>query len=172
MASMSAFRRLHNTAVEMKGGVVEWQTYVCYFFGGIFLVNSVPHFTNGVSGRRFPTIFASLLGKRQSSPTVNVLWGDTQSADRMCARGPRGRVPPPIGHLKVLRSWSGGPVDGNHAGRLFERIQGKSIGPRGWRYNVTTGKVLHVPDYGVTSYPVKVVDGKIMVALDPSPAAT
>jgi hypothetical protein len=72
---MLAFRRLRNTAVEMKGGVVEWQTYVCYFFGGVFLVNSVPHFTNGVSGRRLPTPFASLLGKRDSSPTVNVLWG-------------------------------------------------------------------------------------------------
>jgi hypothetical protein len=54
---------------------VEWQTYVCYFFAGVFLVNSVPHLTNGVSGRRFPTPFAPLLGKRQSSPTVNVLWG-------------------------------------------------------------------------------------------------
>jgi hypothetical protein len=59
----------------MKGGAVEWQTYVCYFFAGVFLVNSVPHLTNGVSGRRFPTPFAPLLWKRQSSPTVNVLWG-------------------------------------------------------------------------------------------------
>ena len=35
----------------------------------------------------------------------------------------------------------------------------------GWRYNVTTGNTLHVPDYGVQTYPVKVVDGKIMIAL-------
>jgi len=54
---------------------VQFHTYVAYFFGGVFLVNSVPHFTNGVSGRRFPTPFASPLGKGQSSPTVNVLWG-------------------------------------------------------------------------------------------------
>jgi hypothetical protein len=54
---------------------VGWHTYVAYFFGGVFLVNSVPHFTNGVSGRRLPTPFASPLGKGQSSPTVNVLWG-------------------------------------------------------------------------------------------------
>jgi hypothetical protein len=71
---MSAFRR-RNTAVEMKGGAMPCLTYVAYFFAGVFLVNSVPHLTNGVSGRRLPTPFASPLGKGQSSPTVNVLWG-------------------------------------------------------------------------------------------------
>jgi nitrite reductase/ring-hydroxylating ferredoxin subunit len=40
----------------------------------------------------------------------------------------------------------------------------------GWRYNVTTGQTLHVPDYGVRTYPVKVVDGTIMVALVTPPA--
>ncbi|MGO9641273.1 MAG: hypothetical protein ACLP1Y_08225 [Candidatus Acidiferrales bacterium] len=54
---------------------MHWYTYVAYFFGGAFFVNGVPHFTNGVSGRRFPTPFASPPGKGQSSPTVNVLWG-------------------------------------------------------------------------------------------------
>jgi len=52
-----------------------WYTYVAYFFGGAFLVNAVPHFTSGVSGRRFPSPFASPPGKGTSSPTVNVLWG-------------------------------------------------------------------------------------------------
>jgi hypothetical protein len=54
---------------------MQWYTWVAYFSGGAFLVNAVPHFTNGVSGRRFPTPFASPPGKGQSSPTVNVLWG-------------------------------------------------------------------------------------------------
>lgn len=58
-----------------KEGTMQWYTYVAYFFGGAFLVNAVPHFTNGVSGRRFPTPFASPPGKGESSPTVNVLWG-------------------------------------------------------------------------------------------------
>jgi nitrite reductase/ring-hydroxylating ferredoxin subunit len=35
----------------------------------------------------------------------------------------------------------------------------------GWRYNVTTGAILHAPDVGVDTYPVKVVDGRIMVAV-------
>ena len=52
-----------------------WYAYVAYFFAGTFLVNAVPHFTSGVSGRRFPTPFASPPGKGESSPTVNVLWG-------------------------------------------------------------------------------------------------
>jgi nitrite reductase/ring-hydroxylating ferredoxin subunit len=54
------------------------------------------------------------------------------------------------------------------------KLEGKIVTCRGhgWRYNVTTGNTLHVPDYGVTCYPVKVVDGKIMVALEvPLPKA-
>jgi hypothetical protein len=54
---------------------MQWYTYIAYFLGGAFLVNAVPHFTNGVSGRRFPSPFASPPGKGESSPTVNVLWG-------------------------------------------------------------------------------------------------
>ncbi len=52
-----------------------WYIYLAYFFGGAFLVNAVPHFVNGVSGRSFPSPFASPPGKGLSSPTVNVLWG-------------------------------------------------------------------------------------------------
>jgi hypothetical protein len=52
-----------------------WYVYLAYFFGGSFLVNAVPHFVSGVSGRRFPSPFASPPGKGLSSPTVNVLWG-------------------------------------------------------------------------------------------------
>jgi hypothetical protein len=48
---------------------------IAYFFGGAFLVNAIPHFVNGVSGRSFPSPFASPSGRGQSSPTVNVLWG-------------------------------------------------------------------------------------------------
>jgi hypothetical protein len=54
---------------------MQWYAYVACFFGGAFLVNAVPHFVNGVSGRRFPSPFASPPGKGESSPTVNVLWG-------------------------------------------------------------------------------------------------
>jgi hypothetical protein len=49
--------------------------YIAYFFGGAFFVNAIPHFVNGVSGRSFPSPFASPPGKGLSSPTVNVLWG-------------------------------------------------------------------------------------------------
>jgi hypothetical protein len=54
---------------------MRWYFFVSYFFGGAFLVNAIPHFLNGVSGRSFPTPFASPPGKGQSSPVVNVLWG-------------------------------------------------------------------------------------------------
>jgi hypothetical protein len=114
---MSAFRRLRNSAVEMKGGVVEWQTYTRYFFASVFLVNSVPHFTNGVSGRRFPTIFSSLLGKKQSSPTVNVVYGTFNLAVGCVLVGRVGEF-----HLhrtsQVLALGARGPVDGSHAGRI------------------------------------------------------
>jgi hypothetical protein len=54
---------------------MRWYHYVALFFAGAFLVNFVPHFTNGVSGRPFPSPFASPPGQGLSSPIVNVLWG-------------------------------------------------------------------------------------------------
>ena len=52
-----------------------WYHYVAWFFGGAFLVNSVPHFTNGVSGRPFPTPFAKPPGRGLSPSWLNVLRG-------------------------------------------------------------------------------------------------
>lgn len=47
------------------------------------------------------------------------------------------------------------------------KLEGKIVTCRGhgWRYDVTTGNTVHVPDYGVESYSVKVVDGIILVAV-------
>jgi hypothetical protein len=52
-----------------------WYQYIAYFFGGAFLANAIPHFSNGISGRSFPTPFAKPPGKGLSPPLVNVLWG-------------------------------------------------------------------------------------------------
>jgi hypothetical protein len=52
-----------------------WYHYIAYFFGGAFLMNSVPHLVAGVSGSPFQTPFASPPGQGLSSSTVNVLWG-------------------------------------------------------------------------------------------------
>lgn len=52
-----------------------WYDYVAWFFAGAFLVNSIPHFVNGVSGRPFPTPFAKPPGRGLSASWVNVLWG-------------------------------------------------------------------------------------------------
>ena len=52
-----------------------WVHYAAYFFGGAFLSNAVPHFGNGVSGRSFPTPFASPPGKGLSPAWINMLWG-------------------------------------------------------------------------------------------------
>lgn len=49
--------------------------FLTLFSGGLFLANALPHIENGISGRPFPTPFASPPGKGLSSPTVNVLWG-------------------------------------------------------------------------------------------------
>ena len=47
-------------------------------------------------------------------------------------------------------------------------LDGKVVRCRGhgWKYDVTTGCVLGVPGLGVTAHAVKVVDGRIMVAVD------
>ncbi len=54
---------------------MRWHHYIAYFFGGAFWVNAVPHFTNGVSGRAFPSPFASPPGQGESTAVVNVAWG-------------------------------------------------------------------------------------------------
>lgn len=54
---------------------MRWYHYLAYFFGGVFLANSVPHFANGVSGHAFQSPFATPPGVGLSSATVNVLWG-------------------------------------------------------------------------------------------------
>ena len=47
----------------------------------------------------------------------------------------------------------------------YGKLEGKIVTCRahGWKYDVTTGGTLHVPDYGVRSYPVQVIEGKILV---------
>jgi nitrite reductase/ring-hydroxylating ferredoxin subunit len=47
------------------------------------------------------------------------------------------------------------------------KFDGKIVTCRshGWRYDVTTGKLTFDPHFGVASYPVQVVEGKIMVAV-------
>jgi len=54
---------------------MEWYAYVAYLFAGVFLANGVPHFVEGITGRRFPSPFASPPGVGDSPPVVNVLWG-------------------------------------------------------------------------------------------------
>ena len=54
---------------------MNWLYLVCYFFGGIFLANAVPHFVSGVTGRPFQSPFAKPHGEGLSSSTVNILWG-------------------------------------------------------------------------------------------------
>jgi hypothetical protein len=53
---------------------MRWYHYLALFFAGAFLANSVPHFVQGISGRSFPTPFASPPGQGESPPLVNVLW--------------------------------------------------------------------------------------------------
>jgi hypothetical protein len=52
-----------------------WYHDIAYFFGGVFLANTIPHLVNGISGLPFQSPFASPPGQGLSSSTVNVLWG-------------------------------------------------------------------------------------------------
>jgi hypothetical protein len=54
---------------------MQFHHLLSYFFGGVFLMNAVPHLVSGVMGRPFQTPFAKPSGKGLSSSTVNVLWG-------------------------------------------------------------------------------------------------
>ena len=48
------------------------------------------------------------------------------------------------------------------------RLAGKVVTCRGhgWRFDVTTGYVTSSPGVGVPSYPVEIVDGKIMLDIE------
>lgn len=59
---------------------MDWYAYVSYFAAGCLLANGIPHFVNGISGRRFQSPFASPPGVGESSPLVNVLWGTVNFA--------------------------------------------------------------------------------------------
>lgn len=54
---------------------MQWHHLLSYFFGGLFLMNAVPHLVSGVMGRPFQSPFATPRGEGLSSSTVNVLWG-------------------------------------------------------------------------------------------------
>ena len=54
---------------------MQWHHLISYFFGGLFLMNAVPHLVSGVMGRSFQTPFATPRGEGLSSSSVNVLWG-------------------------------------------------------------------------------------------------
>jgi len=102
---------------------MHWYAYVAYFFAGAFFVNAVPHFTNGVSGRRFPTPFASPPGKGQSSPMVNVLWGalNLAIAYLLVCRVGEFRLHPTCG---VIVFGAGGLLMGVMLARAFGRVYG------------------------------------------------
>jgi hypothetical protein len=52
-----------------------WYAYIAHFFAGAFLANGVPHFVQGISGKKFPIPFASPPARGEASPLVNVVWG-------------------------------------------------------------------------------------------------
>jgi hypothetical protein len=49
--------------------------YLAYFFGAVFLTNTIPHFVSGVMGKAFQSPAADPPGEGLSSSTVNVIWG-------------------------------------------------------------------------------------------------
>lgn len=44
-------------------------SFLCYFFAGVLLTNSIPHLVVAITGRRNRTAFGE-----HSSPVVNLLW--------------------------------------------------------------------------------------------------
>lgn len=71
---------------------MEWYVWVAHFFAGAFLANGIPHFVQGIGGRKFPTPFASPPGRGLSPAPVNVVWG---SANFLLAWGLLTYVPAP-----------------------------------------------------------------------------
>jgi len=66
---------MSNIALVKKEERMPWYYFAAYFVAGCLVANGVPHFVNGISGRRFTTPFASPPFAGESSPLVNVIWG-------------------------------------------------------------------------------------------------
>lgn len=62
---------------------VKWYQYLFAFLSGVFLMNFLPHFINGICGNYFPTPFANPPGKGLSSPILNIVW----AAINLCIGG-------------------------------------------------------------------------------------
>ena len=54
---------------------MNWYAHLAYFFAGGFLVNGIPHFIHGISGKKFHTPFSKPMTAGTSSPVLNVIWG-------------------------------------------------------------------------------------------------
>ncbi len=53
-----------------------WWFYIVAIPAALLLVNGVPHFVQGISGRRFTTPFSGGPGT-EDTPIANVLWGSS-----------------------------------------------------------------------------------------------
>ena len=53
----------------------KWFHYLSAFFAGVFFVNMIPHYINGMMGKEFPSPFGEPAGIGLSHPIVNVTWG-------------------------------------------------------------------------------------------------
>ncbi len=95
-----------------------WYVYVAYFFGGAFLGNFVPHFVNGVSGRKFPSPFGKPPGKGVILALVQRFVGALQPAHCLFFdfQG-RGFRYPAVGPSGSGRAWD--LVDRNSIGDRF-----------------------------------------------------
>jgi putative solute:sodium symporter small subunit len=60
---------------KTRGMNVSWYAFMAYFFAGAFLVNGIPHFIHGISGKKFRTPFSRPMTTGESSPVLNVIWG-------------------------------------------------------------------------------------------------
>ncbi len=54
---------------------MSWTHDLAYFLGGLFFINTIPHFVSGVMGRSFQSPFAKPPGRGRSTATVNIVWG-------------------------------------------------------------------------------------------------
>ena len=54
---------------------VSWFSILSYFVAGAFFANGIPHLTQGIAGKKFPTPFGKPPGVGLSSPVINVIWG-------------------------------------------------------------------------------------------------
>ncbi|WKB53128.1 hypothetical protein [Eleftheria terrae] len=105
---------------------MDWLDHLAHFFVAALAVNGLPHFVNGLSGRRFPTPFGHPPAVGDSRPLVNVLWAVANFLLAWVLW--QASEPPRAGQsTDLLPMWAGGILTALALSAHFSRVRRRKV---------------------------------------------